>query len=392
MTQFTRGLVEVGARVWGIGDAPEPSLPDPVRRRLSGYLHVPAILDEHDVIRRVVHWLGGRRPDRVEGLWEVTALLAARLRDLFGIPGMSADTVLGFRDKVLMKERVAAAGVPVPRTARARTRDEIVAFAAEVGFPIIVKPTSGAGSADTWRVDGAGELAAVLDRMRHVTECAVEEFVTGQEYTFETICIHGRPVFTSVALYVPNTLVARQNEWISPIILALRDPESPEVAMGPALGRKALAALGMGTGFTHMEWFKRPDGSPVFGEIACRPPGASMVDLMNYANDVDLFREWARAVVHGRFDVELHRPWNAAIVFKRARGQGRITRVEGLDRFLERHGRSVARVDLLPIGAHRRSWTQTFLSDGNLVVRHQDFATCLAIAEEAAADITLYAA
>jgi biotin carboxylase len=392
MTQFTRGLHEVGARVWGVGDAPEHALPSPVRRRLAGYLHVPAILDEDDVVRRILHWLGGRRPDRVEGLWEVTALLAARLRDHLGIPGMSTDTVLGFRDKVLMKERVAAAGVPVPRTARARTRSEIVAFAERVGFPIVVKPTSGAGSADTWRANDAAELSAVLDRVRHVTECAVEEFVTGQEYTFETVCIDGRPVFTSVALYVPNTLVARQNEWVSPIILALRDPDSPEVAMGPALGHRALAALGMGTGFTHMEWFKRPDGTAVFGEIACRPPGASMVDLMNYANDVDLFREWARVVVHGRFDAALTRPWNAAIIFKRARGQGRIARVDGLDRFLERHHRHVARVDLLPIGAPRRSWKQTFLSDGNLVVRHPDLPACLAIAEEAAAGITLHAA
>jgi biotin carboxylase len=392
MQQFARGLAEVGARVWGVGDAPAEALPDSLRAHLAGYLQVPAILDEDDVIQRVVAWLGGRRPDRVEGLWEVTALLAARLRENLGIPGMSVDVVVGFRDKVVMKERVAAAGLSVPRSGRARSRADIVRFSEAVGFPIVVKPTSGAGSADTWRAGDRAELEVVLDRVRHVQECAVEEFVTGQEYTFETLCIEGRPVFTSIALYVPNVLVARQNEWVSPIILALRDPNAPDVAAGQELGRGVLSALGMGTGFTHMEWFRRNDGTAVFGEVACRPPGAAMVDLMNYANDVDLFREWARVVVHGRFEAVVTRPWNAATVFKRARGQGRIRRVVGLETFLRRHGSHVAHVDLLPIGAPRRDWTRTFLSDGHLVVRHPDLDTCLALAREAASDIQLEAA
>lgn len=391
MQQFTRGLVEVGARVWGVGDQPVEHLPAALRDRLSGYLRVPAILDEDDVIRRVEAWLGDRRPDRVEGLWEVVTLLAARLRERLGLPGMTVDTVEGFRDKVLMKQRVAAAGVRVPRAARARSAEEIGAFAEASGFPIIVKPIAGAGSADTFRVDDEAGLRAALAAIRHVPECAVEEFVTGQEYTYETVCIDGRPAFHSVSVYAPNTLIARQNEWVSPIILALRHPFDPEVAGGPLMGADVLSALRMGTGFTHMEWFKNAAGEAVFGEIACRPPGANMVDLMNYANDIDLFREWARAVVHGAFEAELTRPWNAAIVFKRAQGRGRIRAIEGLDRFVARHRPWIARVELLPIGAPRRDWKQTFLSDGNLVVRHPDLATCRALAEEAAATIAMFA-
>jgi biotin carboxylase len=391
MVQFTRGLGEVGARVWGVGDAPEESLPAIVRANLAGYLRVPAILDEDDVLERVVAWLGPRRPQRIEGLWEVVTHLAARLRERLGVPGMSTDAVLGFRDKVVMKERVAAAGIRIPRTRRATRVAEVLAFAREIGFPLVVKPIAGAGSADTWRVDNAAELASVLDRMRHVAEVSVEEFVSGQEYTYETLCVDGRPLFSSVSMYVPNTLVARQNEWISPIILAIRDPEAAGLGVGTVMGVEALRALGMGTGLTHMEWFLRPDGAAVFGEVACRPPGANMVDLMNYANDLDLYAEWARAVVHGRFDGRLTRPWNAAIIFKRARGQGRITRVTGLDRFVARHRAAVARVDLLPIGAMRRNWKQTFLSDGNLVVRHPDRQVCLELAMEAASTISMWA-
>jgi hypothetical protein len=140
-----------------------------------------------------------------------------------------------------------------------------------------------------------------------------------------------------------------------------------------------------------MEWFRKADGTAVFGEIACRPPGANMVDLMNYADDGDLYVDWALAVTRGALPDRRCRPWSAAIVFKRARGQGQIQRVEGLEAFLARHRAHVARVDLLPVGAPRREWTQTFLADGNLVVRHPDDATCLAIAREAAERIHLFA-
>lgn len=397
MQQYTRGLAEAGARVWGIGDTPRAMLPNHVKQHLSGYLHVPAILDEDDVIERVVAWLDGRRPDRIEGLWEVVTMLAARLRERLGVPGMSTDVVYGFRDKVVMKQRAAAGGVRVPEATEAHTVDQVVAFVERVGFPVIVKPVAGAGSADTWRIADDAALADVLPRIGHLDAVDIESFVSGPELTHETLCIDGTPVYQSVSRYLPNTLVARQNQWISPIILCLKDPAHPPgeladiVPAGVDLGHRALKALGMGTGFTHLEWFAPTPGEAVFGEVACRPPGANMVDLMNYAGDVDLFRAWADAVVHGTVDLPAERPYHAAIVFKRAEGSGRIRAIDGVRRFVRRYGPHIARLELLPIGARRRDWTQTFLSDGNIVVRHPDLATCQGMAEEAAASIRMYA-
>ncbi len=391
MVAFTRGLAEVGARVLGVGDSSPEALPPDLRDNLADYLHVPRILDEADVLARVERWLGGRRPDRIETNWEPLTLLAARMRARFGVPGLSEDVVAGFRDKPLMRERVAAAGLRVPRSARARTRAEAWAAASEIGFPIIVKPVAGAGSADTFRVDDATAFDGVLDRIRHVPEVSVEEFVEGEEFTYETLCVDGRPVYEGVCQYFPNALVARQNEWISPIIHSLRDLDDPRIAPGVALGRAALGALRMGTGFTHMEWFRKADGEAVFGEVACRSPGANMVDLMNYTGDVDLFREWARVVCWGVCEARREHPWSAAIVFKRAEGRGRIARIDGLDTFRRRHGAAIVREDLLPVGAPRRDWTQTFLSDGNLVVRHRDDAEALRIAMDAARTIHLHA-
>jgi formate-dependent phosphoribosylglycinamide formyltransferase (GAR transformylase) len=391
MHQFTRGLARVGARVWGVGDSALGALPEDVRGALAGYLQVPSMLDEDDVLRRTLAWVGDRRPDRVEGNWEPVTMLAARLRGSLGLPGMTPDVVNGFRDKVLMRARVEAAGLAVPVSRRVRSVRAAWEVADQIGYPLIIKPIAGAGSADTFRVNTPAELEAALSATRHVDELSVETFVQGDEYNYETICVDGVPQVESVCRYHPNTLIARQNEWISPIIQSHLDLTDPEVRPGVELGRSVLKALGMGTGFTHMEWFRTPDGRAVFGEIACRAPGANMVDLTNYTFDADLFTEWARAVCHGEVAGPLRPRWSAAIIFKRARGQGRIRAVEGLQAFVARHHRAIARLDLLPIGAPRRNWQQTFLSDGNLVVRSEDVQTTLAIAREAASQIQLYA-
>lgn len=151
-----------------------------------------------------------------------------------------------------------------------------------------------------------------------------------------------------------------------------------------------LEALGYRTGFTQ-EWFLTASGEAVFGEIGARPPGARSVDIMNYASDVDVYRGWAEAVVHRRFSHQLERKYNAAVIFKRARGEGRIQRIEGLGEILADLGDAVVCVDLLPIGARRRNWRATPVSDGYLVVRHRDLETTMAMADRVGSELTLYA-
>jgi biotin carboxylase len=195
----------------------------------------------------------------------------------------------------------------------------------------------------------------------------------------------------NVAQYLPRPLVARTSEWISPVIVTVRELDQPALRDGIALGRDVLSALGMGDGFTHMEWFRKPDGEVVFGEIGCRPGGAHLVDQMNFTCDIDLFREWARAVCHHRFDAPTTRKHNVAIVFKRALGEGRITRITGLDEYLRRFGDHVVAEQLLRPGAARRNWKHTLVSDGFVIVRHPEWDEARRMATAAATDITLYA-
>jgi biotin carboxylase len=388
MRQFTRGLAEVGVEVLGVGDgSPDAEL----RHYLSDYLQVPSIMDEEDVLVRVHAWLRGRNIDQVLANWEPLVILAARLRERFGLPGMSVDTVRGFRDKQLMKERVAAAGLRVPRAHRAHNVKDVWAAVAQTGFPAILKPISGAGSADTYKVESAAELGQVLPRLVNVAEVSCEEFIDGQEYTYDAVCIGGKPVYENVTRYLPNALEMRSLEWVSPIMLSVRDLSEPEVTGGIDLGRRVLLALGMGDGMVHMEWFRKSDGEVVFGEIACRPGGACIVDQINYTSDIDLFREWARVVTLRRFEASTERKYNVAVIFKRAQGQGRITSIVGLRDYLARYGTHVVEDNLLRPGTPRRDWKNTLLSDGYLVVRHPDRDVAREMAFAAAADIKLYA-
>ena len=171
----------------------------------------------------------------------------------------------------------------------------------------------------------------------------------------------------------------------------MRDLKQPRLQAGIGLGLGVLDALGMGTGFTHMEWYRKSDGEVVFGEIGCRPGGAHLVDQMNFTCDIDLFREWARAVCWKRFDAPVERKYNTAIVFKRALGQGRITRIDGVEDLRQRFGSYLVWENLLHVGQRRRDWKQTLVSDGFLMVRHPDWDIAKRMADAVATDVMMYA-
>ena len=264
--------------------------------------------------------------------------------------------------------------------------------AAEViGFPIILKPIDGAGSADTYRVRDAEELRAVLPRLRHVQTVSVEEFIDGEEYTFDTITVNGKIAYYNIAWYRPRPLVARSNEWISPQVIALRDTGQPDLQDGVKMGFDVIRALEFDTGFTHMEWYRRADGEVVFGEIGARPPGAHQVDQMKYACDFDVFREWANAVTHGFVSDGITARYNVANIYKRARGVGQITAIEGVDRLQREFGQHVVWNTLLPVGSQRRDWRKTLVSDGFVMLRHPDLAATLEMADKVGSELHLYA-
>jgi hypothetical protein len=391
MPYFCRGLAGQGAKVYGVSDVPEADLPKMTRDHISGYLKVPNFQDEDTVVKIVVAGVGSNKIDRVICMWEPGIVMAAKLREALGVPGMRLEQALTFRNKDLMKQKVTAAGIRTARHAAATSIAEVRSAAEKIGFPVIIKPIAGAGSMDTFRANDMADLDASLARMTTYDEVNVEEFIEGEEYTYDTICIDGRIVYENVCFYRPNPLAARSNEWISPQTLAVRDLSPPQIQAGIALGHAVLKALEFQTGFTHMEFFHTPTGEVVFGEIAARPAGAQTVDLMNYCGDIDLYVGYAEAELKGTFSCSTERKYNVANIFKRAQGKGRISRITGLESILNRFGEHIVHIDLLPLGAERRNWILTLVSDGYLVVRHPDWQSCCDIADAVGTDLQLYA-
>lgn len=391
---FTRGLARVGARVLGVGDQPKGSLEPQVAEALAAYLPVAKLWDEESTVEEIARWLVQERVelDRVECLWEPGVVLAAKLRQRLGLPGLTVEQAVRFRDKETMKQTLDAAGIRTPHHYRASTKDEVRDAAERIGFPVIVKPIAGAGSADTWPAETQEELEQILDSMDHIEEVSVEEFVQGDEFTFDSICADGRILFQNVAWYRPKPLYMRLYPWLSPRTVCFRDLAMEEIAGGVEMGHQVLKALEFSSGMTHMEWFRTPEGEVVFGEIAARAPGGKLTHGMNFSADIDLFTGWAEAITTGHLSQDTTKKFNVGMVFKRAEGSGkRITGVEGLEPILAAHGEHLPLIDLVPIGAPRRDHTREVTGDGLLCARHPDLKTAMLITDRLADEVRVLA-
>ena len=392
MPWFARALAAVGARVHGVGDQPREGLADDVRGALSTYLQVRNLWDEEAVVAAVRQSLGGRTVDRVECLWEPGMVLAGRLREALEVPGPGVHASRVLRDKELMKATLDAAGIRTPHHYRCSAGDEVRAALEKVGYPAIVKPIDGAGSADTYRLEGPEDIERALALVKHVPQVLVEEFVVGEEHTYDTVSGAGRILFENVAWYRPTPLVARLNEWISAQAICLREIDRPEIDVGVQLGRRVLEALEFRSGFAHLEWVRTPAGEAIFGEIGGRPPGGRLVHVMNFSCDCDLVVGWAEAVCWGRISQDLTKKYNAAVIFKRAVGGGRtIRRIDGLEKLRHELGEHIAAIELTLPGRPRVDWRQVVSGDGWVVVRHPELATTLAMADRVGSELVLRA-
>ncbi|MEO0652593.1 MAG: ATP-grasp domain-containing protein, partial [Planctomycetota bacterium] len=223
MPYFARGAAQAGATIYGVGDQPPQALRPEAAGALADYLRVGDLWNEDQTVATVVDWLRSKRiqVDAVECLWEPGVVLAAKLRQHLGLPGLSIEQAHAFRDKETMKQVLDAAGVRTPHHYRAATADEVREAAKKIGFPVIVKPIDGAGSADTYTARSDEQLEQALARVQHVPEVSVEEFIEGEEFTYDTICVGGQPQFENVAQYLPRPLAARTQSWISPVIITV---------------------------------------------------------------------------------------------------------------------------------------------------------------------------
>jgi ATP-grasp domain len=312
---------------------PADRLPPQLKHSLAGHWRIDDPLDAGQIAWAVEGLSGSLGPvQRLLAVLEQLQVPLAQVREHLGVPGMDAATARNFRDKAQMKTVLEAAGVPCARHRLATGAAEAAAFAAEAGFPLVVKPPAGAGAKSTFRLDDPGDLSAWLEFAPPAPDrpALIEEFLTGEEGSYDSVMVDGEIVWDSISNYLPTPLEVLRNPWMQWVVLLPRDVSGPEYAGIRHVAPAALRALGLRTGLTHMEWFRRPDGSVAVSEVGARPPGAQITSMLCYAHDFDLYTAWAKLMIDGSFEPPL-RQWSAGTVYLRGQGVGVVRAVRGLD-------------------------------------------------------------
>jgi biotin carboxylase len=360
-----------GVEVGLISQDPAERIPQALRPRLAEHLAVPDALDPQgiaDGVRTLSSRMGGI--DRLLGTLEELQVPLGEVRATLGITGMSGETAQNFRDKARMKDVLQQAGLPCARHRRVSSAAETWAFAAEVGYPLIVKPTAGSGSRNTFRVDTEERLGEVLSWGVPTSgqTTMIEEFVSGEEHSFDSVFLNGKLVWYSINHYFPGCLEVLENDWIQWSVVLPREVDNPTYGKIRHAAEQSLQALGMVNGLSHLEWFEREDGSVVISEVGARPPGAQFTSLISYAHNIDFYRAWARLMVFDEFDPPA-RPYAAGIAFLRGQGSGRIKAIHGVQEAARDLSGLAVEVKLPVPGART---TGAYDGDGFVLVRHPE--------------------
>ncbi|KUN18756.1 ligase [Streptomyces antibioticus] len=258
---------------------------------------------------------------------------AAAAAVALGLPANSPADLAAVRDKGTQRARLATAGVRVPRFTVAGTVEEVLAAAAQTGYPVVVKPVTGSGSlgvrlcADPQQA--AGHAHALLSRRsdergrpvpRRVT---VEEFVSGPEYSAEVLdgTVAG---ITAKHLGAPPLFVETGHDFPAALAPAARKAITE-------MAEAAVRALGIALGPAHVELRLGPAG-PVLIEVNPRLAGGWIPRLVREATGADLILGTVAAFGGLPSPVTVTKAGGAAIRFVVPAGSGRLRGIDGVAR------------------------------------------------------------
>jgi D-alanine-D-alanine ligase-like ATP-grasp enzyme len=360
-----------GVQLALVSQDPAEKLPDRLREKLVAHWRIDDGTDAQqvaDATRALAGRLGG--VDRLIGMLEQLQVPLGEVRDGLGIAGMGAEVARNFRDKSRMKDVFAAHDVPCARHGVATSAAQASSIADQLGLPVVVKPPAGAGARSTFRVDTADQLAGWLrvDPPSVAAPALIEELVRGAEHSFDSVAVDGRVVWHSISSYLPTPLEVLENPWVQWAVLLPRSIDGSEYDAIRDGAARGLRALGMDTGFTHMEWFRLREGRIALSEVAARPPGAQFTSLLSYAHDTDMYAAWARLEIFGHFDPPERRHAVGA-AYLRGQGQGVVRGVHGLDVLQHELGALVVEARLPTEGQPR---SEGYEGEGYVILRHDD--------------------
>jgi 5-(carboxyamino)imidazole ribonucleotide synthase len=192
------------------------------------------------------------------------------------------------QDKLAMREKLTALGVPCPRFAAVSDLAQVTAFAGETGWPVVLKAISGGyDGRGVWVCRNPEEAAAVLD---HGVALLAEEHV---RFTRELAILVARSPSKQGAAYPVVQTV--QVDGICREVLAPAPGLDAETAIdAEALGLRLAAELGV-IGLLAVELFQTPRGLLV-NEVAMRPHNSGHWTIEGAATSQ--FEQHLRAVLN----------------------------------------------------------------------------------------------
>lgn len=303
-TLFCDRLNQLGVHVLGIGDVPYDELNPQLKNALTEYYYVTTLSDYDQVYRAAafyIHKYG--RIDWLESLNEYWLPVDARLRTDFNISvGTRDNEIADLVKKSAMKRVFIKAGIPTARQHIVSDLKSGMAFASEVGYPVIVKPDIGVGANGAMKLNSEDELLSFYKDIPSVPY-VMEEFLSGDICTYDAVIgLNCEPLFESMCTY-PSVLDSVQNDED---VQFYTTAEVPQQIL--EFGRKAVIAFGADRRFVHFEFIHLTKDYPGIGkagdyalmEVNMRPAGGHDPDMMNFAQSVDVYRIYAEMVTYGR--------------------------------------------------------------------------------------------
>ena len=231
--------------------------------------------------------------DAILALDDSAALVAALASARLGLRHNPARAALAARDKGVMREALAAGGVPVPTFWRFDRDADAARVAARVGYPCVVKPLRLSGSRGVIRANDPDQFVAAFARLRRLLEAEggpgsdeilVEDYLPGVEVALEGLLTEGE-LHTLALFDKPDPLEGpffEETIYVTPSRLA---PEA-QAAIAEMTAR-ALAAIGLREGPVHAE-LRFNERGPWLLEVAARSIGGLCSSVLQFGTDVCL--------------------------------------------------------------------------------------------------------
>lgn len=347
---FTKGLKKNGVTTLGIGDEPYDQLSLELKNSLVEYYKVSS-LENYDEVYRAVAFFAFKygKIDWLESNNEYWLLRDARLRTDFNITtGLNNDNVDGIKYKSAMKAYYEKAGVPTARYHLVSTLEKGLKFIEDVKYPVVVKPDNGVGAYATYKIKNEEELKKFYDNLPEV-QYIMEEYINGTIVSYDGICDSNRDIIFETSHTFPDPVMDVVNEQLDLWYYSKKEiPSDLKDA-----GRRTIKAFQTNSRFFHCEFFRLNEDKEGLGkrgdilglEVNMRPPGGYSPDMMNFANDIDVYQIWANMICYdeGFFDPE-QRPYSCVFASRR-RGHEYVHTTEEV---FEKYGNNIMMYENMP--------------------------------------------